>query len=757
MIESITLKKVASYPEEGCKIENLKKLNFFFGANGTGKSTIARFLHNLSLPEESRNSIFSFCEPKNIDKTKEVIKVFNADYVKANFYNSDSLDGVFSLNEKNETIERKILEKEESIKQIKLKIKSNNEERKNLSDSLDDIKEDYLNKVFDERKVFEFASAAKAKIKHSGSKENFFQEMTNRQDSSAKDFNSLKQDYYQLFSNDASLITELISIKDLDFLELLRVSEINPILNTVIVGNEDVSIKELIEKWENRKWVEQGKGYLIKTDGKCPFCQRKLDNSFVEDLEKFFNEQYKESIDKIQNLEKQYISTVNKLLNNLQTLIYQYDENREVTKLRQTVLEIFENNKRIFQAKLITPNEKMEITSFESLKAEAERINNAITQRNKLIQNKTQNIKQYNEDVLNYLASKTKKVIEEYFITKQNIEDKIQNIDNENSTNNTELSSLENEIKPLRLQTVNTEEAVNNINALLKNAGFSNFFIHEIKKANNISKYQILRDESDVQSAFESLSEGEKNFISFLYFYQQCLGYSESEKTLKKIIVIDDPVSSMDSQVLFFVNSLIQKLIVMKQNKKIEALKGKNFRNEFRNEMISQVFILTHNVYFYKEVSLDNRQFCKDVRYYFLSKKEKISCITDFPADNNPIKDDYTLLWHELKKYREDTTGNLSNILISNTMRRIIESYVYFVKADTDMWSVLDSFEEGSDKYFSVFSLIAEINDESHKICTLSNQYYQRLSSIDTSILFEAFETVFREIGEEHYNYMMSL
>ena len=46
MIEKIEIKKVASYDETGIKIKNLKKVNFIYGANGCGKTTISNFLHD---------------------------------------------------------------------------------------------------------------------------------------------------------------------------------------------------------------------------------------------------------------------------------------------------------------------------------------------------------------------------------------------------------------------------------------------------------------------------------------------------------------------------------------------------------------------------------------------------------------------------------------------------------------------------------------------------------------------------------------
>lgn len=63
---------------------------------------------------------------------------------------------------------------------------------------------------------------------------------------------------------------------------------------------------------------------------------------------------------------------------------------------------------------------------------------------------------------------------------------------------------------------------------------------------------------------------------------------SESGMTSDRVVVFDDPVSSLDSEILFIVSSLI-----------------KGIFEEIRNGTghIKQVFMLTHNVYFHKEVT----------------------------------------------------------------------------------------------------------------------------------------------------------
>jgi AAA15 family ATPase/GTPase len=46
MIAQITIKNIAIFSAEGVQINNLKKVNFIYGANASGKTNISNFLHN---------------------------------------------------------------------------------------------------------------------------------------------------------------------------------------------------------------------------------------------------------------------------------------------------------------------------------------------------------------------------------------------------------------------------------------------------------------------------------------------------------------------------------------------------------------------------------------------------------------------------------------------------------------------------------------------------------------------------------------
>ena len=62
MITKIKLKNVATYDNIGVEINSLNKVNFFFGYNGSGKSTIAKYLKNITLEGNDKYlSDFDYC------------------------------------------------------------------------------------------------------------------------------------------------------------------------------------------------------------------------------------------------------------------------------------------------------------------------------------------------------------------------------------------------------------------------------------------------------------------------------------------------------------------------------------------------------------------------------------------------------------------------------------------------------------------------------------------------------------------------
>ena len=168
MITEVTMKNVATYNQIGVKIKDLKRLNYFFGNNGSGKSTIAKYLQSLVIGDLENK--YSLCSKDNYNPMQEEILVFNQDFVERNFRRSPTLKGVFSLNQKNAEIDKQIKANEESISNKRRTKNDMEEESKMLYQQNNQLKTELTKKCFNKRNVFK--SFSKIRLDHSKNMKN---------------------------------------------------------------------------------------------------------------------------------------------------------------------------------------------------------------------------------------------------------------------------------------------------------------------------------------------------------------------------------------------------------------------------------------------------------------------------------------------------------------------------------------------------------------------------------------------------------
>ncbi|EMY3559837.1 AAA family ATPase [Flavobacterium psychrophilum] len=751
MINSLTIKKVASYDDTGVNITDLKKVNFFFGFNGTGKSTIAKYIHNLSLPANQISNDYSHCSQTGYDRATHHILTFDEKFTEENFINNDNLKGVFSLNQTNELIDTQISDEETKITNLQKRLREKNALKDRLATDKIEKQKGLLDHCWSKRTAF--TTFTKLNLPHGGSKPNHLSEIRgklNNLPSIIPTIQQLKDNYDLLYEKELKEITTKVDAHLYKNIRKLEV-KLQNLLQEVIIGNEDVDIARLINQINSRSWVETGIQFLSKTDI-CPFCQQEtITTELKEQFEKFFDQSYKEKIEAIKLLKNEYITLTESFLSNILEIQNVFNPNNLVSTIYLTLQSLFNDNRAVIIEKLENANERKSISFLNQQKGSLSNILKKIIENNKSYADIDDNKKTLVSNIWIFIASQCKVKIEKFDnrLVKYSRLTSFANLLIENLTQ--EISDSRQTIETLRTQTINTRDAVDNINIILKNAGFDGFEIAEKNVINNISQYYLKRPQQSGDGAiFKSLSEGEKNFISFLYFHQLCIGTDDiqSNSSKKKIIVIDDPVSSLDSQALFVVSTLIHTLTTRKGNNTRAEKQG------LKNDNLSQILILTHNLYFYKEVSFDKRPICTDYWHYKVSKLNNKSDIKG--SYNKTVHDDYTLLWNTLKELKENLPETTTlNIVIANSMRRIIESYVNFIGYGKDSWSSLFNLDENEPTYYIKCAFISIINDESHKTTALDGVYYQKIINEQPQILFDVFKEIFRTIGKEHYEMML--
>jgi wobble nucleotide-excising tRNase len=313
-----------------------------------------------------------------------------------------------------------------------------------------------------------------------------------------------------------------------------------------------------------------------------------------------------------------------------------------------------------------------------------------------------------------------------YQADKKNIEKAVTSLEAQISGAKAERALKEKEIKTLEKSTTSIQPTVNEINRILAAFGFQNFTIESVKG----NLYRIRR--ADGSDAKDTLSEGERSFITFLYFFHLLKGSdTESGMTRDRVVVFDDPVSSLDSDVLFIVGSLMKQTI-----EEVRTKKGN----------IKQVFVLTHNVYFHKEITFNPVRTggvaLKDETFWTIRKLKGISKVKKHKT--NPITTSYDMLWSEVRE------RNLASHTIQSTLRRILE-YYFRILGGMSFDDITDKFE-GEEKLICK-SLLSWVNDGSHSV---TDDVFVALDESMVEKYLDVFRKIFlRTQHANHYNMMM--
>lgn len=741
MIKNIHMKKCAPYDENGSSLRDCKKINFIYGANGSGKSTISNFLMD-QRNERFRESLIEWDGGTHAD-----VKVYNRLFREQNFRQSE-IPGVFTLGQATiediehlEELKGEFSNKTSLYDQKQSSLAKKQEEKQ---DRISKFKNDAWNQI-QKRYSKDFQEAFDGVR---GSKERFYNELIKRIQQAKKRIDPIPaidilkaraETLYTKKLDNCPVISLNLELQEKELSDIIK----NDIWNTVIIGNTDIELGHLIKVLNNSDWINQGRKYLQEDSDICPFCQQHtISHDFRSQLEEFFDEEYKRQIEKIQQLVAQYTINTEEIINKFEEIqkntvyivVGKIDEQILATKI-EILKQIFESNKKIINDKLKEPGRKVILNNYsvqlKEIKDLLEKANKEIKLHNNLVKNAISEKIRLTNDIWAYCIQQEEQLINEYNCDVENINKAIAGISQQIAPLKNELKRLDTEIKDKGKNITSVEPTVNEINRLLKAFGFTGFSI--IPSLDQKNSYQLQR--SDGSLATNTLSEGEETFIAFLYFMQLTKGaIDETKVSSRKIIVLDDPISSLDSTILYIVSAMVKEL-----NKQVKNNDGD----------VEQVFIFTHNVFFHKEASFIDGRTSKlnDVNYWIIRKDNEIAHIDAYGMEN-PISTSYELLWRELK----DNTA-LSLITMQNTMRRIIENYFGMLGQKKDD-HIINSFETAEEQLICK-SLLHWINDGSHSIPDdiFIDPYNNALEKYK-----DIFRKIFVHMGHEaHYNMMMGI
>ena len=733
LIEKIVLEQIASFKE--AQPADLRQYNFFYGLNGSGKTTISRLLEKYPSHEDDNEYKSCRVHPAAGAGSSLEIMVYNKEFIEKHFYSSSEQRGIFTLDKINKNAANRIVQATKKREKLVDELTNCQEKKKELSILRQNSEAEAATDFFEYKQIYEKTSLVECLHGFRNDKKKFMQNLINSTSSNIEiadidtRIEELKHDYAELSSNNLQEKTLLRIIEN-----SLEEIEKDSIWNEIIVASSESYLSDIIERLGHSDWITTGiEKYLPETED-CPFCARPLGKELKKQIQEHIDFAHKRKLNAIEQNASSY-------KRNSLTLLTIIDENLGIAGEQEEFKRKCEEIKRD-----IGQNEKSIEQKRNSASQQIELIqtNTIVKELNTLIEEINKGRSWFNERLKNATAAKSQIRKEFWSLLRKKESGSIAKFKSDESRYDSEIASSDKAIKKIyelideqgdiikvaQGETLNIEAAIKWINNKLQLWAFGDFRIETAESDEGVPCYKIKREGiSDNDYVFPSLSEGEKTLIAFLYFVKLCAGTTNPRNLIaneNRVIVIDDPISSLSFNHIFDVACLIKDIF----------LSDKSY---------GQIIILTHHLYFLHEMLRYDKSNNCSAMFRIYKGADKQSIIETM--EKKAIQNTYTAYWQTIKDVKK---GKTSCVVLPNIMRNILEYYFGFIHKDG--WrSAIEKLMANSENS-SFDGLLRYLNKESHS----DSINFSDVREIEPEKFLFCFEKIFETTGfHEHYKKMM--
>lgn len=650
---------------------DFKEKNLIYGWNGTGKSTLSNLFRSIEkrIPIAEGEVEFVISGDKVDGAALSTfqglphIRVFNRDFIADNVFTSDgAVTPIFFLGEESIEKQRKVEKLKGELDRAEQDGREKETDKRLTEKALDDFKKERA------KSIKELLSSSGGNNSYNNYDKRAYQVKCDEllalsdaeQNARILDEPTLNE---QKRKKEASPLYKL-PLLEFDYPDTQQLTDqVVALLGKTVVS---AVIDTLKSDQELSGWVKTGLEKHIEDHSKdCLFCGQALPEGRIRELEAHFNDEYNAFIAQIERQSTAVETAIHALKSStLPNRLGLYDHLRSEFDSRcQDLSNELSGVKGYLEGLLDALNEKAQMP-FQAIERSLNVVTGnvrIISELNALISNHNQETEDFQSSInaarTSIEVSMVAQSLEEYKKRKNDVDvanAALQSASDEATTLRTDIRKIEKDIEGFR-------RPADELNADIRSYLGSDELTFEIQG----SGYQISRNGKPANN----LSEGEKTAIAFLYFLKSLGDKSFSLK--EGVVVVDDPVSSLDSNALFHAFGFMKD----------------------RTRDAGQLFILTHSHPFFRQVKnwfnrLPNQN-KRDVdkrpgRFYMLTSKvndgNRSSSITRLDSLLHEYESEYHYLFslvYTAANSEEDLSLH-QNYHLPNIARRLLESFLAF-------------------------------------------------------------------------------
>ncbi len=700
---AINIKKIKSFKAfcglDAIEMGEFKDYNVIFGNNGCGKTSLTRAFELLisknkhiekyrtistaespSIEFECEDGSYKIEPNSNIGVPSFKVEIYNSDFLHNNApFNSEF--GLKKLDDGIIILEGSVLGEEtkeinqlkncrEKVEKRQKKIKDENDtetlsakqesEIKKYDEEIEKIRKEVTSKpiqiTLDDIKIDDICKVSKNKFKDQEDVLTNLEKDFDELNEAMKEFDDLKE---------MELPKDYQTIKDK--LESLFSFDIDK-----EAGQVSKEIKEHISK-VGREFIEKGIELQKEMpDNACPFCRQEITNNIIQAYTSYFNksiEQFNQDSLEISGILKKILEQWN-IMEILQSferfepfMKKDFSTNKESLEnaLEQIKVLLEKLQKEVDKKEGAENKEKFQEID-KKLSENYEKLQKCVGETRNILKQKKEQKEKLEKLKTELKEARIKKAKHDSYDSQKSKEEakrKLSILDRGHERLNCLLEKIDKKLKELYDQKRPDIETINNY-----------------LKALNLPKYSLDKDyrivlNSDALENSEAkiiLSDGEKTTLAFAYFLARLKLFYKKEDLKKLVVVIDDPISSLDEQRIYNTTCLVAKIN--------QELAREKLSNEKEKKEKAQVFVLTHNhTFMARLINMVGTYAC----YFQLERHQgqlKIVCKNKVKCYFDTF---YLLLFKEVYAFakKEKVQDNFNEAInYGNKIRILLESFL---------------------------------------------------------------------------------